>query len=55
MESSIDPENGKEKVPFFEYKKGMDVVRARDLVLYSHWPVKTARFFEILEEQANAK
>ena len=25
-------------------------VRARDLVLYSHWPVKTKRFFEILEK-----
>ena len=24
-------------------------VRARDLVLYSHWPVKTKRYFEILE------
>ena len=25
-------------------------VRARDLVLYSHWPVKTARYFELLSK-----
>ena len=24
-------------------------VRARDLVLYLHWPIKTKRFFELLE------
>ena len=36
---------------FFDDKRGLARVRARDLVLYSHWPIKTKRYFEILESE----
>jgi hypothetical protein len=33
-----------------EFKKKTIEVRARDLVLYTHWPVHTKEFWDLLNE-----